>query len=37
MAERLRATTKTLGSLAARLDDEVSALRSRPWWRRMVG
>jgi hypothetical protein len=34
MAERLRATTKTLGSLAARLDDEVSA---RPWWLRMVG
>jgi hypothetical protein len=39
MADLLRATADTLAAkeAAARLDGELSALRSRPWWRRMVG
>jgi hypothetical protein len=39
MAELLRATADTMVAkeAAARLDGELAALRSRPWWRRMVG
>jgi hypothetical protein len=39
MAELLRATADTMAAkeVAARLGGELSALRSRPWWRRMVG
>jgi hypothetical protein len=39
MAELLRATADTLAAkeAAAQLDGELAALRSRPWWRRMVG
>jgi hypothetical protein len=35
----LRATADTMVAkeAAARLDGELAALRSRPWWRRMVG
>jgi hypothetical protein len=38
MTELLRATADTLAAkeAAARLDGELSALRSRPWWPRMV-
>jgi hypothetical protein len=39
MAELLRAMADTLTAkeTAARLEGELSALRSRPWWRRIVG
>jgi hypothetical protein len=39
MAELLRATADTLAAkeAAARLDGELTALRSRAWWRRMMG
>jgi hypothetical protein len=39
MAELLRATADTMAAkeAAARLDGELAALRSRPWWRWMVG
>jgi hypothetical protein len=39
MAELLRMTADAMGSkeTAARLEGELSALRSRPWWRRFAG
>ena len=39
MVELLRATLDTLTAkeASARLDGELAVLRSRPWWRRMVG
>jgi hypothetical protein len=39
MAELLKATADTMAAkeATARLEGELSALRSRPWWRRMVG
>jgi hypothetical protein len=39
MAELLRATADTLAAkeAAARLDGELAVLRSRSWWRRMMG
>jgi hypothetical protein len=39
MVELLRATLDTLTAkeAVARLDGELAALRSRPWWRRLAG
>jgi hypothetical protein len=39
MAELLRATADSMAAkeAAARLDGELAALRSRPWWRRLAG
>src|SRR5208337_3213985 len=39
MAELLRATAGIMAAkeAAARLEGEVAALRSRPWWRRLAG
>jgi hypothetical protein len=39
MAELLKLTADLMASkeMAARLDGELSAIRARPWWRRMAG
>ncbi len=39
MAELLRMTADAMGAkeAAARLEGELSALRSRPWWKRLAG
>jgi hypothetical protein len=39
MAELLKATADTMAAkeTAARLEGELTALRSRPWWRRIAG
>ncbi len=39
MTELLKATADTMSAkeAAAKLEGELGALRSRPWWRRLVG
>jgi hypothetical protein len=39
MAELLKLTSDLMAAkeMAARLDGELSAIRARPWWRRMTG